>query len=77
MDDYIPDDQNNYLKPPNWCPQCIATQNGWYDPLGRELLVCVKNLNTKLGELVARDGIQDEDGELIIDNTYGGIVFQS
>jgi hypothetical protein len=77
MDSYTPDDQNNYLKPPNWCPQCIPTDAGWYDPDARELLVCVQNLNTRIGELVAQDGLQDDDGQVIFDATHGAVVFQS
>lgn len=38
----------NYLTPPKWCPNAIATQQGWRHPKTKELLVSLRGLQDML-----------------------------
>jgi hypothetical protein len=40
----------NYLNPPTYCPEAIATDVGWINPRNGELLVSVKNLRQRIQE---------------------------
>ena len=40
----------DYLKPPVYCPDAIATDVGWINPKNGELLVSIRNLRQKLAE---------------------------
>lgn len=40
----------DYLQPPTYCPDALATDVGWINPKNGELLVAVRNLRQKLQE---------------------------
>lgn len=40
----------DYLQPPSYCPDALATDVGWINPKNGELLISVKNLRQKLAE---------------------------
>lgn len=46
--------------PPSYCPNAVATDNGWVNPKNGELLVAIKNLSTK---------IRDHNSNTIVGNT--------
>lgn len=40
----------DYLNPPQYCPDALATDVGWINPRNGELLVSIRNLRQKLAE---------------------------
>ena len=44
----------DYLQPPTYCPDALATDVGWINPKNGELLVAVRNLRQKLSDKAAR-----------------------
>jgi hypothetical protein len=48
----------DYLQPPSYCPDAIATDVGWINPRNGELLISVRNLRQKIAqkeEVVVRE----------------------
>jgi len=40
----------DYLNPPEYCPDALATDVGWINPKNGELLISVKNLRQKIAD---------------------------
>ena len=40
----------DYLNPPDYCPDALATDVGWINPKNGELLISVKNLRQKIAD---------------------------
>lgn len=57
----------DYLQPPSYCPDALATDVGWINPKNGELLISVKNLRQKLAE---RDRfIKQQEAERVDDRS--------
>lgn len=48
----------DYLKPPHYCPEALATDIGWINPRNGELLVSVRNLRQKIADANSGKTIQ-------------------
>ena len=60
----------NYLSPPNWAPNSIATEFGWVNPKTGELLVSIKNLPNQVKEYKRNQRVQ----RLVIKNENNNFV---
>lgn len=65
------------INPPQWCPEAIASDQGWHDPKSGELLVAYRGLKTLL-ELIPAESILDEtiSEEVLDENLKDEKVFQ-
>lgn len=69
--------------PPLYCPDAIATDNGWVNPKNGELLVAIKNLSSRIRDQSQIDGknptmiIVDEIGkevEPVVENVVESVI---